>query len=78
MSTKHCPRCGSTHLATLRTLNQKRCACSPGTPIPWDLDPGQKPLGYARELTPGKLNATMANDITANEIEANENDTAGD
>jgi len=43
VSTKKCPKCGNTKLALVRTHNVKWCTdCN--FQIPWNLDPGQKPL----------------------------------
>ncbi len=43
VTTKECPKCGSTSLALVRTHNFKYCAnCN--LKIPWYLEEGQKPL----------------------------------
>jgi predicted RNA-binding Zn-ribbon protein involved in translation (DUF1610 family) len=42
-TTKVCPECGNTHLALLRTLDQKVCTDC-GKTIPWFLEPGQKQI----------------------------------
>lgn len=42
-STKVCPDCGCTALLTFISMNMKICAdCK--KELPWNLDPGQKPL----------------------------------
>ena len=42
-STKFCPRCGSTVVVPLRSINMKICNnCT--HEFTWKLDPGQKPL----------------------------------
>jgi hypothetical protein len=44
-STRFCPACGSENLALMRTLDLKYCCC--GQWMPWRLEPGQAPVGYA-------------------------------
>lgn len=42
---KQCPSCGNVHLVRLRTRNEKVCGDC-GTTFAWNLDPGQKAVGY--------------------------------
>lgn len=42
-TTKTCHRCGGTVLREFRSLNYKQCHDC-GLVLPWNLDPGQKPL----------------------------------
>ena len=43
MTTKVCPKCGSTALILLMSMHKKRCSVC-GHEIKWGLDKGQKPL----------------------------------
>lgn len=47
-STRQCPACGSEDLALMRTLDLKYCCC--GQWMPWRLEPGQAPVGYAKPV----------------------------
>jgi hypothetical protein len=41
-------KCGNSNLILLRTMNLKLCTdCR--AELPWDLNPGQKPVGYSIE-----------------------------
>lgn len=42
-TTKICPDCGSTTLLQLISMSMKICYDC-GKELPWELDPGQKPL----------------------------------
>ncbi len=42
-TTKGCPECGNP-MALIRTQNKKMCGC--GAIVDWNLDPGQKAVGY--------------------------------